>query len=199
MTNSPEANREAKLVPRGKWGSDKPERAGKLAARLANWLGVKLTGHETRAGAAALFLPPLFELAWWWWLVVAEEEEGEEEEVIVALLQVEEAVEGVAWRDPFAYAVWCCWPADGSVIAVLRPATPPFIFLIFFCFFFQHVKKAGHYMMLEEHYSYSRQKEKSKRKRKGTSEIREGALVGHFCLKSFEWDGKGDKVKAICW
>ena len=90
-----------------------------MAARLANWLGVKLTGHETSAGAgtAAAFLPPPL-LAWW--LVVTDEEEEEEEEVVVVVLAQEE----VAWRGPLAYdAVW--WPTDGSVIEVPRPA-PPF-------------------------------------------------------------------------
>lgn len=102
-----------------------------MAARLANWLGVKLTGHETSAGAettAVVFFPPppppLLLVAWW--LVVTDDEE-EEEEVVVVVAQEEE----VAWRGPLAYdAVW--WPTDGSVIEVPRPAPPPPPFSRFF-------------------------------------------------------------------
>ncbi|EFX84639.1 hypothetical protein DAPPUDRAFT_238824 [Daphnia pulex] len=98
-----------------------PDRAGRLAARLANWLGVKLTGHETSAGAettAAVFFPPppppppLLLVAWW--LVVTDDEEEEEEEVVVLVAQEE-----VAWRGPLAYdAVW--WPTDGSLLKAVH-------------------------------------------------------------------------------
>jgi hypothetical protein len=108
-----------------------------LAARLANWLGVKLTGHETSAGAettAVVFFPPPPLLLVAWWLVVTDDEE---EEVVVVVAQEEE----VAWRGPLAYdAVW--WPTDGSVIEVPRPAPPPPPFPDFFSF---ELLKAVHY------------------------------------------------------
>ena len=117
--NSPEARREAKLVPRGK-GNERPDRPGRLAAMLANWLGVKLTGHDKGPDVLPL-CDGLVVVA----LVVLadEEEEEDEEEGAVAVVVV------VMWRDPFN-ANWyddtagCC-PVDGSVIAEPRPLPPP--------------------------------------------------------------------------
>ena len=131
--NSPEASREAKLVPRGK-GSERADKPGRFAAMLANWLAVRLTGHDKDPATAvlAVLLLLLLPLAAGRLVIVA---------VLLWLAEVEQVVvdtvpaetfdnaEVVAvewlWRAPFIWndeetaGCCCCWPSP------VPPPTPP--------------------------------------------------------------------------